>query len=288
MTNKKDSNNIKNKIKIKKNNNIFIYIILIISLLILYSIYIEPYNLIVKEYKVENDIIPKSFDGIKIVQFSDVHYGSTVDKKYLKKVVNLINKQNPDIVIFTGDLLDKRKKVNEKDIEVIKNELSRIKSNLGNYAVSGNHDLEQVDSFNKIIEDNFTLLNNQEKLIYYKESTPISIIGLSDPTKSKVDYECLKNDNPSYRIILAHQPDEYNKIKDNNFNILLSGHSHNGQIRLPLIGVLYTPKGSRTYYDYHYKVDNKEIFISNGIGTSTIKARFNSTPSINLFRFYAQ
>ena len=80
----------------------------------------------------------------------------------------------------------------------------------------------------------------------------------------------------------------FDKIKDYNFNIMLSGHSHNGQVRLPLIGKIYTPHGSKKYYDEYYKINNKELFISNGIGTSTIDIRFMSTPSINLYRLYAQ
>lgn len=271
----------------KKKNNIFIYLLLIISLTILYSVYIEPNNLIIKEYKIENKLLPDSFDGIKIVHFSDVHYKSTVDLKYLKKIVNLINKQNPDIVIFTGDFLDKRYKPNNKEIENIQKELKNINSTLGKYAVSGNHDMDYKTEFEEIITDSFTLLNNEEKLIYYKETTPISLIGLSDRSETKVDYTVLENDNNYFRFILAHEPDEYEKIKEYNFNILLSGHSHNGQVRIPLIGPLYTPPGAKTYYDEYYKLDNHEIFISNGIGTSGINLRFNSTPSINLYRLYA-
>ena len=69
---------------------------------------------------------------------------------------------------------------------------------------------------------------------------------------------------------------------------MLSGHSHGGQVRIPLIGKIYTPVGAKTYYDDYYKLDNKEIFVSNGIGTSTLNIRFNSVPSINLYRLYAQ
>lgn len=279
-------NKINNKQE-KKKSNIFIYLLLIISLTILYSVYIEPNNLIIKEYKIENKLLPNSFDGLKIVHFSDIHYKSTVDLKYLKKIVNLINKQNPDIVIFTGDFLDKRYKPDNKEIENIQKELKNINSTLGKYAVSGNHDMDYKTEFEEIITDSFTLLNNEEKLIYYKETTPISLIGLSDRSETKVDYTVLENDNNYFRFILAHEPDEYEKIKDYKFNILLSGHSHNGQVRIPLIGTIYTPPGAKTYYDEYYKLDNHEIFISNGIGTSGINLRFNSTPSINLYRLYA-
>ncbi len=280
---KEDKKNIK-----KKKHNILIYFILVITLLFLYSKYIEPYNLTIKEYKIENEYLPKSFDGIKIVHFSDVHLGSTVDIKYLDKIVNLINKQNPDIVVFTGDMLDKRRPLNDSEIESVKKSLSKIKSNLGNYAVSGNHDIKQLDTYKKIMDTNFTILGNEEKLIYYKENNPISLVGLSDSSETKINYDVLEKENNYYRFVLCHEPDEYKKIFNYSFNVMFSGHSHGGQVRLPFIGKIYTPIGAKTYYDDYYKLDNKEIFISNGIGTTRIDIRFNSAPSINLYRLYAQ
>lgn len=271
-----------------KKTKIFIYLLFFITLLLLYSHYIEPNNLTIKEYKIENKNIPNSFDGLKIVHFSDIHYKSTVDINYLKKIVKLINKQKPDIVIFTGDFLDKRFNYTDKEIENAKNEINKIESTLGNFAVTGNHDIiKNPEMFTEIFSDNFTILNDEEKLLYYKDTTPISIIGFQDALEAKVDYEILEKENTYFRIILAHEPDEYNKIKEYDFNILLSGHSHNGQVRLPLIGAIYTPTGSKTYYENYYKLDNKEIFISNGIGTSGLDVRFLSTPSINLYRLYA-
>lgn len=278
--------NKQNKQKNKK-RNLFIYILFFLALLFLYGYYIEPNNLIIKEYKIENKDIPDSFDGLKIIHFSDVHYGSTVNAKYLKEIVELINKQEPDIVIFTGDFLDKRFNLTDKEIESAKNELNKIESTLGNFAVSGNHDMVYPEDFKTIFSENFTLLENEEKLLYYKESTPISLVGFSDALETKVNYEILEKENTYFRFILAHEPDEYDKIKNYDFDILLSGHSHNGQIRLPFIGAIYTPTGSKKYYENYYKLDNREIFISNGIGTSGIDVRFLSTPSINLYRIYA-
>ena len=276
-----------NKNKTNKKNTILVYFILIIGLLLIYSRYIEPYHLIVKEYKIENNTMPDSFDGLKIVHFSDVHYGTVVDKNYLTKIVNLINKQNPDIVFFTGDLIDKSKKLNDKETEEVRNILNNINSKLGNFAVTGNHDIKTLETYKKIMDNNFTIFDNEEKLLYYKLTTPISIIGLSDKSETKVNYEVLNKDDNLYRIVLAHEPDEYNQIKDYKFNVLLSGHSHNGQVRIPLIGPIYTPVGAKTYYDNYYNIDNKIIFVSNGIGTTRLNLRFNSTPSINLYRLYA-
>lgn len=272
----------------KKKRNIFLYLLFFIALLVLYAHYIEPNNLTIKEYKIENKNIPDSFDGLKIIHFSDIHYKSTVDITDLGKIVKLINKQNPDIVIFTGDFLDKRFNYTDKEINSAKNKINKIESTLGNFAVSGNHDMiNNPEDFKNIFSENFTILENEEKLIYYKESTPISLIGFTDALETKVNYEILEKENAYFRFIIAHEPDEYNKIKDYDFDIMLSGHSHNGQVKLPFIGAIYTPIGSKTYYENYYKLDNREIFISNGIGTSGLDFRFGSTPSINLYRLYA-
>ena len=272
----------------KKKSNIFIYFILLIAILFIYSYYIEPFNLSIKEFKIEDKNIPNNFDSLKIIHFSDLHYGSTVNLNYVKKIVKLINKEHPDIVLFTGDLLDKRVNPSKGEIKKIRKELNKIESNLGNYAVSGNHDHEYIKDFKSILKDNFIILDNEEKLIYYKDITPISITGFKDSSESDTDYSILKNENSYYRFVLIHEPDEFDKIKDYNFNVMFSGHSHNGQIRIPLLGKIYTPNGSKKYYDEYYNINNKEIFISNGIGTSGINIRFMSNPSINLYRIYAQ
>lgn len=277
-----------NKQKKKEKRNIFIYLLFFIALLFLYGYYIEPNNLSIKEYKIENKDIPDSFDGLKIIHFSDVHYKSTVDTTYLKKIVKLINKQNPDLVIFTGDFLDKRFNYSAKEIEEAKNEINKIESTLGNFSVSGNHDMvNNPEGFKNIFSENFTILENEEKLIYFKETTPISLVGFSDALETKVNYDILEKENNYFRFIMLHEPDEYEKIKEYDFDIMFAGHSHNGQVRLPLIGTIYTPVGSKKYYQEYYKLDNREIFISNGIGTSGLDVRFLSTPSINLYRIYA-
>lgn len=265
---------------------IILYTLFTIILLFLYSYYIEPYNLIVKEYKIENQNLPDSFDGLKIVHFSDIHYGNTVDNKYLNKIIKLINKQKPDLVIFTGDFIDKNKNLSEKEINDINNILNNIESTLGNFAITGNHDIKHLNNLKKIYDGNFTLLNNIEKEIYYNNSTPISIIGIDNNTNNLSNLNIFNNENNNFKIVIVHEPDTFDEIKNNNFDIFLSGHSHNGQVKIPFIGPIYTPTGAKKYYDEYYKFNNKELFISNGIGTSNINIRFMSSPSINLYRLY--
>ena len=92
------------------------------------------------------------------------------------------------------------------------------------------------------------------------------------------------NDIP-YKIILVHEPDITNQIvKDYSVNLILAGHSHNGQIRLSIIGPIYTPEYAKIYYDNYYDINGTSLYISSGIGVSTINYRLFNHPSINFYR----
>ena len=111
--------------------------ILLLALLFVYVKEIGTKHLDINEYKIETKIIPDSFNGLKIVHFSDIHYGTTVNEKELNKIVNEINELKPDIVFFTGDLFDKDIKLNEESINKIIECLSKIDPTLYKYTVYG-------------------------------------------------------------------------------------------------------------------------------------------------------
>lgn len=277
------------EIKETKENksHIFIYILLIIGLIIIYSRYIATTGIQIKEYSVINNKIPKSFKGFKIVHFSDLKYGSTTDQKYLKKLVNKINELNPDIIIFTGDLITSNYKLTDNDKKSIIENLNKLDPKIDIYSIRGDNDINET--YNSIITQTKIIeINNLNKLIYYKGDTPIMLIGLDDSINGNQSLDMAFNyeENNYYKILITHEPDTYEKIKDKKIDLFLAGHSLNGQVRLPFIGSVYTPTGAKKYYDSKYKIDNTEIYISNGLGTSKIPYRLNNRPSINLYRFY--
>ena len=268
-------------------SHIFIYILLIIGLIIIYSRYIATTGIQIKEYSVINNKIPESFKGFKVVHFSDLKYGSTTDQKYLKKLVNKINELNPDIIIFTGDLISSNYKLTDNDKKSIIENLNKLDPKIDIYSIRGDNDINET--YNSIITQTKIIeINNLNKLIYYKGDTPIMLIGLDDSINGNQSLDMAFNyeENNYYKILIAHEPDTYEKIKDKNIDLFLAGHSLNGQVRLPFIGSIYTPTGAKKYYDSKYKIDNTEIYISNGLGTSKIPYRLNNRPSINLYRFY--
>lgn len=279
--NKKEKETKENK------SHIFIYILLIIGLIIIYSRYIATTGIQIKEYSVINNKIPESFKGFKIVHFSDLKYGSTTNQKYLKKLVNKINELNPDIIIFTGDLITSNYKLTDNDKKSIIENLNKLDPKIDIYSIRGDNDINET--YNSIITQTKIIeINNLNKLIYYKGDTPIMLIGLDDSINGNQSLDMAFNyeENNYYKILITHEPDTYEKIKDKNVDLFLAGHSLNGQIRLPFIGSVYTPTGAKKYYDSKYKIDNTEIYISNGLGTSKIPYRLNNRPSINLYRFY--
>ncbi len=285
MKNKK-----KKKLKLKTKYKTLIISIVFILIIVFWARYISTSGLIIKEYKIVNSKIPSSFHGLKIVHFSDIHYGRTINEPELNCLVEKINLINPDIVLFTGDLIDRDTELNNENKEIIINKLSNIKALYGKYAISGNHDFV-FNNYNEILKNsNFINLNNTYDIIYNKEQDSIFIGGLESEIdgnpniKSIGDFKEQQENISSYKILIMHTPDTFTKIKKYNFDLVLAGHSHNGQIRLPIIGALITPSGAKKYYKPYYKTNNTDFFISSGLGTSTINFRFFNKPSINFYR----
>ena len=252
---------------------VFLIIILIVSACLLYSRFIATSGLKVKEYKVVNNKIIDEYHGLKIVHLSDIHYGSTILEKQLENIVNKVNELKPDIVVLTGDLIDERLEYNQDEII---NQLKKIEAKLGKYAISGNHD-KPIDDYNYIIsESGFKSLDDTYELIY-NNSNPEQF----DKYISNLSADDIK---PIYSILLIHEPDFIDNLDLNNYDLVLSGHSHGGQVRLPLIGKIFTPYGSEKYYDEYYKINNTDLYISSGLGTSKIKFRLFNKPSFNFYR----
>lgn len=267
------------------------FMVLFLSGLFAYARYIATSGLLVKEVKVNHQTLPKNFDGLKIVHFTDLHYGSSTFLKEVKALVKKINQTHPDLVVFTGDLIDKDHPLDEEKEKMLANELGQIEARLGKYAVKGNHDY-QSDSFDVIMEkSHFKVLNNQSDLIYQEENDPILIVGLESSNLGQADiskaYSYFLNDvnKNIYTITLLHEPDYIDEIlKKEKCDLALAGHSHNGQVRLPFYGAIVKVKGAKKYDDAYYRIKSTDLFVSGGIGTSNYPIRLFNRPSINFLR----
>ncbi len=273
---------------------LFITIILLIIVTLAYGFLIEPTLITVKEQKITITNLPDNFNGFKIVHISDLHYGRVFNEKSLKKLVQSINEQEPDIVVLTGDLIDKDTKMTNSLAEKISNQLNKIDSTTGKYAISGEDDLKFDEWTNIITNSGFTNLNNSYDTIYKNGYESIFIAGLStnqdklnvnEKLKAPIEYlNSFEKNGPIYKILLIHEPDTINDMSTNPFDLILAGHSHGGQIRLPLIGPIIIQEGAKKYHENHYKIENSDLYISNGLGVSDFNFRLFNTPSYNLYR----
>lgn len=272
---------------IKKILYYILFFLVIVFIFLIYSRFVGTKGLKTNEYLIRSNI-EESYNGLKIIHFSDLHYKKVITEKRIKELIKEINKNKPDIVIFTGDLVDKDYKLKNKDINFLIDWLSKIESTYGTYSILGDHDYSDIDTINNIyIQSNITLLDNNYTIVHNKNNDKLLIVGISSYLKNKDNISNIKlpNDNFLQKIYLVHEPDYINNILNNNPSMILAGHSINGSINIPLIKNLLLPDGAKKYYNSYYNINNTNIYISNGIGVNNINFRLFNTPSINLYRF---
>lgn len=275
----------------KKILKILLFFLILVIIVMFYSLFIVTNKLETHEYRVEAPTIDESYNGLKIVHFSDLHYLRNLNEKKLDKIIDEINLINPDIVVFTGDLIDEDFTPSDEEINYLTNKLKSIEAKYGKYSILGNHDLDTTLLKNIYQNSNFTLLTNSYDIIYNERNAPLFIGGLDSVTNNNASIDETmsyfnNHDDISYKIILVHEPDYADTIVGSydDINLILSGHSHNGQVRVPIIGAIYTPEHSKKYYDNYYKINNTDLYVSSGLGYSELNFRLFNSPSINFYR----
>ena len=266
--------------------------ILIFLFLVFYTYitYVSTNYFIIKEERIISKKIPDSFNGLKIIHFSDLHYGSTIFFDDLEKIIKEINDRGPDLVVFTGDLIDQDYEIESEEQEKLIKLLKKIKTILGKYAVMGEQD---GDNFTTIFnQSDFTILNNDYDLIYKEKNQPILLVGLNSLLKDQRDidkgysyFNEPSHNSDIFTISLLHEPDSASDILDKySTDLFLAGHSHNGNIRLPYIGSLKKVEGAKEYDQEFYQINDSKLYISSGLGTNGAGFRLFCRPSINFFR----
>ncbi|MGK9045132.1 metallophosphoesterase [Mammaliicoccus vitulinus] len=226
-------------------------------------------------------------NNLKVVHISDLHLGYYSNLKDLHQLVLLINQQEADIVCFTGDCFDNINDVSFDPYLVIP--LFRtIQSKYGKFFVPGNHDYGSngidivLDIMNK---SGFQSLLND----YFKIMTPdgnILIHGIDDICFGQPNFNSsfqTSDEHVDYRIGLMHEPDKV-KLLDPYINLVLSGHTHGGQVRIPIIGAIYTPTFGKNYIQGLYHIRNEQyLFVNKGIGMTRLPIRIFCSPEIAVF-----
>lgn len=245
-------------------------------LLIFYGFFIEPKLLIVTTQEIK--LTQNYQNELNIVIFADTHYDKNTTYDEILDLVVKINALNPDIVVFLGDLIDNYNE-SPPDISLIEKGFRGIKTPY-KYAIIGNHDYgggaEQV--YKDILDNSdFTLLVNQVKVL---NEFNIQLIGLDEMLMGEPDLSIITEREGFSNIILTHEGDIADDIEPN-FGVLLSGHSHGGQINLPFIRDYVSPLGAENYIKGLYKLnENDYVFTTSGIGTTKIDFRLFNIPEI--------
>lgn len=257
-----------------------------------YNSYIATVKIKVREYRITNSKIPESFNGAKIIQFSDLHYGSTMNEENLKDIKKLINERKPDIIIFTGDLIDSNYKITEKQKETLSKRLKELNATLGKYAILGDEDTEEIITIYN--QSDFTVLKNEYELIYNEKNDPVILIGLDSLLEKRQDIEQAFNyfkqdtyNSNIYSITIMHEPDSISEfIGTYQTDLAIAGHSHNGNIRIPIANIpLEKTNGAKKYNQDYYQIGSTDLYISSGLGTNNKTGiRFFCRPSINFYR----
>ncbi len=264
---------------------IFAGVLLIISLVCAYMRFVEPKLLIVNNVEIKQSVDQVINSELKIVVFADIHLGIFKNGVSLKRVVNKINKLSPDVVFMPGDFVYL---INKGDIESEMAPLSDIKAPL--YAVTGNHD---AGIFGENISDellfflrkyNVRLIDNAIERIEIN-GNHFTIIGLSDLWGGEIDLDLLNNvEESEYVIVLAHNPDTvYSFPKNAHIDLVISGHTHGGQVRLPFFYKSTIPSN----YGFNkglYTIGDTTIYVTSGIGMVGLPFRLLIPPEIAVLK----
>lgn len=264
----------------------------VISASVFYAFKIEPYRIKVNKYTLNEQESDKS--SVKIIQISDLHLKEDYTYENLRRIVSHINSQSPDIVLFTGDLYDNYAKY--RDDENVIAEFSRIDARYDKIAVWGNHDYGGGASrqYASIMERaGFQLLKNENLHISLENGKELLFTGLDDSLLGNPDLPDEEPDHSSeYRVLLTHEPDVVTKYLNYKYDVIFSGHSHGGQINVPFLpfindrAVAATALSSR-YTGGMYTLESQGmLYVSTGIGTTHISARFGVVPEIAVFHLY--
>lgn len=263
-------------------DSVWIRAILTVALLLVllgaYALF-ETRSVVVTPYTVEIEGLPPAFDGFTILHLSDLHVKRYGDNQ--SGLARLIAAQDYDVVVVTGDFIDR----NIPDPSPAR-ELFRALDDRPIYFVPGNHEL--TTGFR--LRDEFpalgvTDLTNQAKPFTANKET-LWFVGVGDPYvgRDRLDAALAEVDGDGPRILLAHSPGLFKQAQAAGIDLMLSGHTHAGQIRLPLIGALHIPgQGFFPKYDHGlFTAGKTKMIISAGLGETLVRLRFLSRPEIGL------
>lgn len=273
-------------------------LIVVLLVLIIWTIWGNT-ALMVSTVTVSSNRIPAAFNGFLIAQVSDLH--NAVFGENNAELLQILSECKPNIIVVTGDLVD----AEHTDIDVALDFAKEAAQIAGTYYVTGNHEgsLSQYDELKTGLESMGVVVLEDASMQLEYNGEKVTLIGLSDPSftlkgnmlgevPAMVDTKLrgLIGDKDDYTILLSHRPELFETYVNCGVDLVLSGHAHGGQFRLPFIGGLVAPnQGLFPKYDAGlYTKGDTNMIVCRGLGNSIIPIRFNNRPEIVLLELIAE
>lgn len=280
--------------KFRKSYNPKILITVLVTILFVFIIWIAWANKAIElnTFTLKSEKIPGAFHGYRIAHVSDLHNTEIGEENEI--LLAMIESADPDIIAITGDLIDSRDTNIEIAIQFVEETIKIAPC----YYVTGNHEarVSEYDDLKKNLVELGVIILEDEKINLEQSEECITLLGVNDPsfqtdylfgdstTVMKSKLQSLINGEESYTILLSHRPELFEVYTENDVDLVLSGHAHGGQFRLPFVGGLFAPnQGVFPEYDAGlYTDDNTNMIVSKGIGNSLFPFRFNNRPEVIL------
>jgi predicted MPP superfamily phosphohydrolase len=256
------------------------------------DIYTQTCDLSLSRININLPRLPPRLEGFRIAQLSDFHYDRYLDWHIIADAVQATNALQPDAVVLTGDFVTQGFFAGHHDLrsahyaEPCAQILSGLRSRFGAFAVLGNHDWYTDPGIvtEALRAHGIQVLRNQAAPLEH-DGARLWLAGVDDVLGGGDNLDQALRRVPSSEpvVLLAHEPDYADSVPGDRVDLQLSGHSHGGQIVLPLIGRPYLPPLARKYVAGWRRIGKLQLYTNRGVGTIMLPARFNCPPEITLF-----
>jgi uncharacterized protein len=245
--------------------------------------------------------LPLSFDGLRIGQMTDIHAGPLVPREFIREGVDLLMANRPDLVVLTGDFMNGNRRIlrprkgngrfKQVHYDYCIDELRRLEAPRGVYGVLGNHDFwsgkEFASGIAKDLERAGIRMLRNRAVSLECDGEQLHLIGVDDYWADSYDLTLAAKNTPrnGFRVLLSHNPDVNEDITrlGERIDLVISGHTHGGQVVLPFVGVphLLSPFGQK-YRSGLVRDGDRQSYISCGLGAYLAPIRLNCPPDVSL------
>lgn len=263
--------------------------------LALYAGVVERHWLETSHYEVALPGLAPEFDGYRAVQLSDIHMDEFTEPFFVRDAVKHINQIAPDAIFITGDFVTHQiapRKFAEGSAWQCANILAGLKCRQ-RYAIFGNHDVLVSEGIvGTALRDNGITVLRNSYLPLEHGGARLWLAGLDDPVEGNPDPEAaipaaIRNQAGEPVILLCHAPDYVDKVRKHPsaraVSLVLSGHTHGGQVRIPLMPLVHLPPMGRKYVEGWFNFGSMQLHVNRGLGTVGVPFRFRCAPELTVF-----